>query len=131
PSPPLESYLRIDRLLEAARLSGADAVHPGYGFLAENAAFAAACEQAGLTFIGPSPTAIALMGSKVAARRAARAAGVPVVPGSDEPVPVDASGREVERIAAEVGYPLMVKAVAGGGGKGMREVPSPADLHEA
>ena len=128
PSPPRDSYLRIDRLIDAARRSGADAVHPGYGFLAENEDFAAACRDAGLAFIGPSPEAIALMGSKTAARTAARRAGVPVVPGTEDPIPADAKDEEVRRIADAVGYPLLVKAVAGGGGKGMRTVTDPADL---
>ena len=128
PSPPLDSYLRIDRIIDAARASGADAVHPGYGFLSENAAFAAACRDAGLTFIGPSPEAIALMGSKTAARAAAIAAGVPVVPGLERPLGPEARATEIAAAAAQVGYPVLVKAVAGGGGKGMRVVAGPADL---
>jgi acetyl-CoA carboxylase biotin carboxylase subunit len=130
-SAPRESYLRIDRIIDAARRSGADAVHPGYGFLAENEAFAAAVHAAGLTFIGPTPAAIALMGSKTAARAAALKAGVPVVPGTECPLASDASDREVARAAEPVGYPLLVKAVAGGGGKGMRTVVEPADLGRA
>ena len=105
-----------------ARQSGADAVHPGYGFLAENEDFARACRDAGLTFIGPTAEAIELMGSKTAARQAAVAAGVPVVPGTDTPLGDDVSDDEVRRIADGIGYPLMLKAVAGGGGKGMRMV---------
>jgi acetyl-CoA carboxylase, biotin carboxylase subunit len=128
PNPPRESYLRIDRILEAARLSGADAVHPGYGFLAENEEFAAACRDAGLVFIGPSPEAITLMGSKTAARQAAIRAGVPVVPGTEEPLGEDVPDAEVHAIAERVGYPLMLKAVAGGGGKGMRMVAAPEEL---
>ncbi|OFW30577.1 MAG: hypothetical protein A3H97_05765 [Acidobacteria bacterium RIFCSPLOWO2_02_FULL_65_29] len=128
PSAPLESYLRIDRILDAARRSGADAVHPGYGFLAENADFAAAVGDAGLTFIGPTPEAIALMGSKTAARAAATRAGVPVVPGTDTPLPADVPDADIARLAASVGYPLLVKAIAGGGGKGMRTVTDPAEL---
>jgi acetyl-CoA carboxylase biotin carboxylase subunit len=122
PGPAVESYLRIDRLIDAARATGADAVHPGYGFLAENAAFAAACRDEGLTFIGPSPDAIRLMGSKTGARDVAIRAGVPVVPGTDAPLGASASDDEVQREGDRVGYPLMVKAVAGGGGKGMRVV---------
>jgi acetyl-CoA carboxylase biotin carboxylase subunit len=128
PSAPRESYLRADRLIEAARRSGADAVHPGYGFLAENDRFAAGVRDAGLTFIGPTPEAIALMGSKTAARAAAVRAGVPVVPGSEAPLGPDVSDTVIAAIAAATGYPLLVKAVAGGGGKGMRDVTGPADL---
>jgi len=127
-NPPRESYLRIDRIIEAVRRSGADAVHPGYGFLAENEDFAAACRDAGVTFIGPSPEAIALMGSKTAARQVAIKAGVPVVPGTEDPLGDDVSEAEVLAIARRVGYPLMLKAVAGGGGKGMRMVTEPSDL---
>ncbi|HEX4935702.1 MAG TPA: biotin carboxylase N-terminal domain-containing protein, partial [Gemmatimonadaceae bacterium] len=128
PSAPRESYLRIDTLIDVARRSGADAVHPGYGFLAENEEFAAAVRDAGLTFIGPSPEAIALMGSKTAAREAAVRAGVPVVPGTAEPLGADVPDDEIARIADDIGYPLLVKAVAGGGGKGMRTVTDPGDL---
>jgi acetyl-CoA carboxylase biotin carboxylase subunit len=130
-SAPRESYLNIERLMDAARRSGADAVHPGYGFLAENEDFAAAVRDGGLTYIGPSPEAIALMGSKTAARQAASRAGVPVVPGNDAPLPPDASDTEIDKVAAAVGYPLLVKAVAGGGGKGMRTVTAPADLKDS
>ena len=122
-----DTYLRIDKLLAAARDSGADAVHPGYGFLAEDAGFAAACRDAGLTYIGPSARAIATMGSKTAAREAAAAAGAPIVPGSERPVdPRDA--REALDAARAVGFPLLVKAVAGGGGKGMRLVRDEREL---
>ena len=125
---PRESYLRIDKLVDVARMSGADAVHPGYGFLAENAGFARACRDAGVTFIGPSPESIDLMGSKTAARAEAMAAGVPVVPGTKEPLGPEVPDAEVARIADEVGYPILIKAVAGGGGKGMRTVAQAADL---
>src|SRR6476646_6486117 len=128
---PSESYLRIDRLVDAARRTGADAVHPGYGFLAENEGFATACRDAGLTFIGPTPEAIALMGSKTAARQAAVQAGVPVVPGTAEPLSATAGDRELRAEAERVGYPLLVKAVAGGGGKGMRVVQAAAELPAA
>ncbi|HXH04992.1 MAG TPA: acetyl-CoA carboxylase biotin carboxylase subunit [Vicinamibacterales bacterium] len=131
PSPPLESYLNIDRLVEVARRARADAVHPGYGFLAENAAFARACREAGLGFIGPPPEVIALMGSKTAARQAARRAGVPVVPGTDTPFGAEATDEAMAAAATAVGYPLLVKAVAGGGGKGMRSVAGPAELAAA
>jgi acetyl-CoA carboxylase biotin carboxylase subunit len=116
------SYLRIDAILEAAVRSGADAVHPGYGFLAENAAFARAIRDAGLTFIGPSPEAIALMGSKTAARGVAKRAGVPVVPGTERPFDARSTDEAIVAAASAIGYPLLVKAVAGGGGKGMRIV---------
>ncbi len=125
---PRESYLRIDAIVEIAHRSGADAVHPGYGFLAENAAFAEACAAAGLTFIGPAPAAIRAMGSKTAARAVATAAGVPVVPGTGAPLAAGSPDAEVIRAARDVGYPLMLKAVAGGGGKGMRLVMEEGEL---
>jgi acetyl/propionyl-CoA carboxylase alpha subunit len=128
PAPARDSYLNVDALLRAARESGADAVHPGYGFLSENAAFAAACEDAGLTFIGPPSAVIARMGSKTAARAAAIAAGVPVVPGV---VPADQSPEAVAAAVREVGFPALIKAAAGGGGKGMRVVRAEAEVHDA
>jgi acetyl-CoA carboxylase biotin carboxylase subunit len=131
PNPPRDSYLRIDKLIDVARRSGADALHPGYGFLAENDDFAAACGDAKLTFIGPSPEAIRLMGSKTAGRRAAIKVGVPVVPGTEEPLGDEVPDRSLLEIAEEIGYPLMLKAVAGGGGKGMRMVTGPDDLPSA
>jgi acetyl-CoA carboxylase, biotin carboxylase subunit len=131
PSPPRESYLRIDRIVDVARRSGADAVHPGYGFLAENEDFAAAVRDAGVTFIGPSPAAIEAMGSKTAARAAATRAGVPVVPGTADPLAADVPDGDIAALATSIGYPLLVKAVAGGGGKGMRGVTDPSDLANA
>ncbi len=131
PSAPAESYLNIDRIIDAARASGADAIHPGYGFLSENAHFAAACRDVGITFIGPHAEAIALMGSKTAARRRAIEAGVPVVPGTDEPLGPEVADDAIAVAAARIGYPVMVKAVAGGGGKGMRVVRQPKDLSAA
>src|SRR5512136_891710 len=128
PAPATETYLVIDRLLAAARATGAEAVHPGYGFLAENAAFAEACQAAGLTFIGPPPAAIRAMGDKMAARRAAITMGVPVVPGTERPVTDDA---EAARVAEQVGYPIMLKAAMGGGGKGMRLVRASGELAAA
>jgi acetyl-CoA carboxylase, biotin carboxylase subunit len=128
PNAPRESYLNIERVLEAARTTDADAVHPGYGFLAENEEFAKAVGDRGLTFIGPTPEAIALMGSKTAARLAARRAGVPLVPGTETPLGDDVPDSEIEKAANAVGYPLLVKAVSGGGGKGMRTVVEPGDL---
>ena len=126
-APPRESYLSIPRLLEIAERSGADAVHPGYGFLAENATFARACCDAGLTFIGPRPEVIELMGNKVSAREAVQAAGVPVAPGTAPGL--DDAG--LDAAARRIGYPLLVKAAAGGGGKGMRLVRSADELPAA
>jgi acetyl-CoA carboxylase biotin carboxylase subunit len=131
PSPPRDSYLRIDRMLDAAARAGADAVHPGYGFLAENEEFAAAVRGAGLTFIGPTPEAMTLMGSKTAARATATRAGVKAVPGTDAALIDSVSDEEIARAAETIGYPLLVKAVAGGGGKGMRTVVDRADLAAA
>jgi acetyl-CoA/propionyl-CoA carboxylase biotin carboxyl carrier protein len=128
PGPAAESYLAVERVLDAARRSGAEAIHPGYGFLAENASFALAVEEAGLTWIGPPSAAIELMGSKTEARTAMRAAGVPIIPGATEPVE---TVEEVLRLGAEVGFPLIVKAAAGGGGKGMKLVASPKEAERA
>jgi acetyl-CoA carboxylase biotin carboxylase subunit len=125
PASPAESYLSMERLIAAAAESGADAVHPGYGFLAERAAFADAVQSAGLVFIGPPPAAIRAMGDKTEARRRMQQAGVPIVPGSSAPIDdTDAALAAAE----EIGYPVMVKAAAGGGGKGMRVVRSPDGL---
>ncbi|MFF3115854.1 acetyl/propionyl/methylcrotonyl-CoA carboxylase subunit alpha [Kitasatospora sp. NPDC057904] len=120
-----ETYLRTDQILAAARRTGAQAVHPGYGFLAENAAFARACADAGLVFIGPPPGAVELMGDKINAKEAVRTAGVPVVPGSRATAPTD---DELVAAADEIGYPVLLKPSAGGGGKGMRLVRDPAEL---
>jgi acetyl-CoA carboxylase biotin carboxylase subunit len=128
PSPSAESYLRIDRILEAARKHGAEAIHPGYGFLSENAGFAEACEQAGIVFIGPSASSIRKLGSKTDARRLAIAAGVPVVPGTSEGLP---GVEEARLFGRRYGYPILLKAVAGGGGKGMRRVESEDELESA
>jgi acetyl-CoA carboxylase, biotin carboxylase subunit len=128
PAAAAESYLRIDKIIDVARQAGADAIHPGYGFLSERAPFSQACRDAGIVFIGPSPEAIAAMGDKVEARRLMRKAGVPVVPGSDEALEADT---EVERIAREAGFPVMLKAAGGGGGKGMRLVESADGLKSA
>lgn len=119
PAAAAESYLSVERLLDAARRTGAEAVHPGYGFLAENAAFAAACAEAGLAFIGPPASAISLMGDKIRAKQTVKAAGVPVVPGSSGSGLSDA---ELVAAAEEIGMPVLLKPSAGGGGKGMRLV---------
>jgi acetyl-CoA carboxylase, biotin carboxylase subunit len=129
PPPSRESYLRIDKILEAARKSGADAIHPGYGFLAERADFAQACADEGITFIGPKPSSIAAMGDKAMARATVIRAGVPVVPGTE------AEGNlrddEILAVAPQLGFPLLIKATAGGGGKGMREVRSMDEMAQA
>ncbi|EJC71472.1 acetyl-CoA carboxylase, biotin carboxylase subunit [Rhizobium leguminosarum bv. viciae WSM1455] len=129
PSGVAKSYLNQDAILLAARLAGAGAIHPGYGFLSENATFADAVEKAGLIFIGPTASSIAIMGDKISAKRAMMAAGVPCVPGPDTALPDDPS--LVERIALEIGYPVIIKAAGGGGGRGMRVVPKADLLHEA
>jgi acetyl-CoA/propionyl-CoA carboxylase biotin carboxyl carrier protein len=128
PGPAAESYLRGDVLVETALRSGAEAVHPGYGFLAENAAFARLVQDAGLRWIGPPPEAMELMGTKTAARRAMRQAGVPIIPGSVDPV---RSAGEVVELGADVGYPIIIKAAAGGGGKGMEIVRGPDGAERA
>ncbi len=128
PGPPSESYLHAERVVETARRAGAEAIHPGYGFLAENAAFARACEDAGIIWIGPPPEAIELMGSKVAARRLMAEAGVPVIPGTTDPVE---SADELLRLGDEYGWPLAVKASAGGGGKGLKIVAAAAEAERA
>ncbi|MGR3321147.1 MAG: acetyl/propionyl/methylcrotonyl-CoA carboxylase subunit alpha [Pseudooceanicola sp.] len=125
PAAASESYLDIDRIIAAARAGGADAIHPGYGFLSENARFVRAVEEAGLVFVGPASDAVETMGSKIAARRVAEKAGVPVVPGFDGE---NASDADLARAAERIGFPLLVKASAGGGGRGMRRVDGPADL---
>ena len=127
PSASAESYLRIDKILDAAKKHGAEAIHPGYGFLSENGGFAAACEAEGIVFIGPSSDSIRRMGSKTAARQTAIAAGAPVVPGIDHGV----SFEEARQFGADHGYPVLLKAVAGGGGKGMRRVDRESDLESA
>ena len=125
PAPAAESYLSIPRILDAARQSGAGAVHPGYGFLSENPDFADACAAAGLRFVGPPGRVMREMGEKTAARRVAREAGVPIVPGYDTGLD---NIREAQRLAEEIGYPIMIKAAAGGGGKGIRFVHRPEEL---
>jgi 3-methylcrotonyl-CoA carboxylase alpha subunit len=126
--PPRESYLRADRIIEAARRTGSEAVHPGYGFLSENAEFAGACVEEGIVFIGPPAAAIEAMGSKSAAKAIMGQAGVPLVPGYHE---ADQSDERLRQAAVELGYPVLLKAVAGGGGKGMRLVSDDAGFDEA
>src|SRR3984893_18006148 len=128
PSPSRDSYLRIDKLMEVARRAGCGAVHPGYGFLAENPALARACGENNITFIGPSPEAMERLGSKTAARQLAARTGVPMVPGVQEPIE---RIQDAQRIARELGYPVLLKAVAGGGGKGRRFVGEEAKLPAA
>ena len=127
PAPARESYLNVAKILEVARRCGAEAIHPGYGFLSENPQFARACAEAGIKFIGPPPSAMELMGSKTRARTAMQAAGVPMVPGSARGLTVS----EAEEMAAKVGFPVMIKASAGGGGKGMRLVKTLAELKQS
>ncbi len=128
PPPPKQSYLNIPAIISAAEITDADAIHPGYGFLSENAHFAEVCEACNITFIGPSPDAIRTMGDKATAKAAMRQAGVPVVPGSEG---VLESIGDAERVASEIGFPVMIKATAGGGGRGMRVVRSLEELHVA
>src|SRR5918997_139354 len=128
PPPASGSYLNVPAIISAAELTGADAIHPGYGFLAENARFAEICERVNLKFVGPSSRVIARMGDKAEARKAAAEVGVPVMPGSDGPCE---SVAEVKRVGSEVGYPLVIKASVGGGGKGMRVVHGGAEVEDA
>ncbi len=128
PPPAAESYLRTNRILETAHRAGAEAIHPGYGFLAENAAFARACAEAGIVWVGPPPAAIEAMGSKVEARERMKAAGVPIIPGTTEPVE---TAEETRALAEEIGYPLAIKAAAGGGGKGLKVARSPDEVERA
>ena len=125
PAPAAQSYLRIDAILDVARRSGAEAIHPGYGFLSENAAFVEACEQAGIVFIGPPAAAMRLMGSKIAAKALTQAVGAPTVPGYNGESQDD---EILQREAQRIGFPLLIKASAGGGGKGMREVHAADDF---
>src|SRR5216684_9405228 len=128
PAPSRESYLCIDKLRDVARRAGCDAVHPGYGFLAENAALPRACADSGLTFIGPPAEAMEALGSKTAGRQVARRSDVPTVPGTNDPIENPA---EAQALAHRMGYPVLLKAVAGGGGKGMRLVYSDAEFESA
>src|SRR5216110_3431682 len=122
---PVEAYLDIAGIVAVAKSKGVDAIHPGYGFLSENAAFARACEKAGITFIGPTPELLEMLGDKTAARRLATSAGVPVLPGTEKAVK---SADEAKKIAKEIGYPVIVKAAMGGGGRGMRVVREESEL---
>jgi acetyl-CoA carboxylase biotin carboxylase subunit len=124
----LDSYLNVPAIISAAEVTGADAIHPGYGFLSESAYLAEVCEACHIRFIGPDPNVIRLMGDKARARRAMKKAGVPVLPGSDGPVE---SEEKAQKVARDLGYPVIIKAVAGGGGRGMRIVRTPADLGKA
>jgi len=128
PAPANQSYLAIDKIIETARTAQAEAIHPGYGFLAENPVFARACGEAGIVFIGPPPSAIEMMGDKMAARKAMIAAGVPVVPGTEEPVNDEKTALKTAR---DIGFPILIKAAAGGGGKGMRIVAAEEEIKAA
>jgi acetyl-CoA carboxylase biotin carboxylase subunit len=128
PAPPSRSYLDPKRIIAAAEVTGADAIHPGYGFLAENADFADICAECGLTFIGPSAQVIRQMGDKALARNLMKGAGVPVIPGSEGAV---SDAKEIETVAGEIGFPVMIKAAGGGGGRGMRICRAPGDLDRA
>lgn len=128
PGPSAESYLNMERIMSAAMVTGADAIHPGYGFLSENARFAKVCERCNVTFVGPPSEVISNLGNKQAARNTMAAAGVPVIPGTDYPVTDAAEGQQ---IAAQIGYPVIVKAVLGGGGKGMRVAYGEAEFEKA
>ena len=119
PASPAQSYLNISRIISAAEITDVEAIHPGYGFFAENAHFARVCQECGITFIGPSPEAMDQLGDKIAARKLAMAAKVPVVPGSDGPIENEA---DAIKLANKIGYPIIIKAAAGGGGRGMRVV---------
>jgi acetyl-CoA carboxylase biotin carboxylase subunit len=125
PAPSAESYLNIPAIISAAEITNVDAIHPGYGFLAESATFAKICEDCNIKFIGPRPDVIAMMGDKVEARRTMTAAGVPILPGSPDPIE---SAEEAKKLALEIGFPLIIKAAAGGGGRGMRIVRSEGEL---
>ncbi|MAG36497.1 MAG: hypothetical protein CL878_09685 [Dehalococcoidia bacterium] len=129
PASATESYLNVANILAAAKTAGAEAIHPGYGFLSESEAFASACKESGLVFIGPPPDVMSAMGDKVAARRLAAEVGVPTVPGAAEPLPDDP--HVAADVAADIGYPLLLKAAGGGGGKGMRAVSTPDELPAA
>jgi acetyl-CoA carboxylase, biotin carboxylase subunit len=127
PPPSAESYLRIEKIIAAAKATGADAIHPGYGFLSENEDFSQACEDNKIIFVGPSPNAIEIMGSKLAAKAAVAKFNVPLVPGTSEPI---TDVKKAKNISADIGYPVLIKASAGGGGKGMRIVNAEADFQE-
>ncbi len=128
PPPARESYLNIPSILSAAAITGADAIHPGYGFLSENADFAAMVEEHGFAFIGPSPDHIRMMGDKISAKKTVKELGIPVVPGSDGGIP---DAETALKLAEDIGYPVLIKAAAGGGGKGMKVAHSAAELAEA
>src|ERR671927_852308 len=128
PGPANESYLVVEKIIEAAQKAGAEAIHPGYGFLAENAAFARACEEAGIVFIGPPADAIDAMGSKTKARELMKKAGVPIVPGTTAPVETI---KDAKTAIKDIGYPVAVKAAGGGGGKGFRVALEASELEEA